>query len=56
VAGIGMHLGAIQTDHPQFQHTCLLGQQEHLRLRLVEVGAGDERAEVTFYSDPGPSG
>jgi hypothetical protein len=42
VAGIGMHLGSIQADCPQFQYARLLGQQEHLHEEVLQLG--QERA------------
>ena len=44
--GISMHLGPVQADRPQFQHACLLRQQEHLHKELFQFG--QERARDTW--------
>src|SRR2546421_8208112 len=38
LGGIGMHLGSIQADGPQFQYARLLGQQEHLHEEVLQLG------------------
>ncbi|GHO71931.1 hypothetical protein KSC_108230 [Ktedonobacter sp. SOSP1-52] len=38
LGGIGMYLGPIQTDHPQFQHTRLLSEQEDLDEEVFQLG------------------
>jgi len=35
---IGMHPGSVQTDCAQFQHTGLLGEQEHLNGEILQFG------------------
>jgi|GEM_PF-4793066 len=33
-----MHPGSVQTDCAQFQHTGLLGEQEHLNGEILQFG------------------